>query len=131
MYSGNHKISYGCKKFTRHSDFKILWRSTSFPCAEWKKGGGCAPLQHPTKPLLVQEDSTPATLKFPSVTFSIEKPCNKITIMHRIIYYQNYAHLVAKSIFSRNSSKQFKPSNSINLCTNLQEKTLITIHYSP
>lgn len=56
---------------------------------------------------------------------------NKITIMHRIIYYQNYTHLVAKSIFSRNSNKQFKPSNSINLCTNLQEKTLITIHYSP
>lgn len=56
---------------------------------------------------------------------------NKITIMHRIIYYQNYAHLVAKSIFSRNSNKQFKPSNSINLCTNLQEKTLITIQYSP
>lgn len=43
-------------------------------------GGGCAPLQHPTKPLLVQEDSTPATLKFPSVTFSIEKPCTSCII---------------------------------------------------
>lgn len=137
MYSGNHKISYGCKKFTRHPDFKILWRSTSFPCAEWRKGGGgglcSSPTSHKATVSARRQYSS-----YPKISFcyffnlkALHFMNNKITIMHRIIYYQNYAHLVAKSIFSRNSNKQFKPSNSINLCTNLQEKTLITIQYSP
>lgn len=72
MYSGNHKISYGCKNLQGTLMSKFSGGAPHSPVQNGGRGGGgCAPLQHPTKPLLVQEDSTPATLKFPSVTFSI------------------------------------------------------------
>lgn len=136
MYSENNKISEWCKKLqaqtSRQPIFKIFWREHFTPlCRRGKRYMYSSPASHRAPVIATRQCSS--YLKISSCYFfSIWTPCT-LWIIKYMYYAQNNllqkcTHLVAKSIFSRNSNKQFKPSNSINLCTNLQEKALITIH---